>query len=159
RLVPLEDGERMIATALRLADACERAGRLGDARGGLERARMAAPQDEALRRRLEALYEETGAFRELAEMSLEDARGAREVGARYGALARAGSLLVRAGDPEGAVGALEEARALRPADNDCIVALADALTTLGRFAEAMDLLQSTITAHKGRRSKELASLH
>src|SRR5262249_31317533 len=74
RLVVLEeDPERVVDTAIKLCDACERAGRLADARGGLERARSVAPQDASLRARLEYVYERTGAFRELAEMALADA--------------------------------------------------------------------------------------
>jgi tetratricopeptide (TPR) repeat protein len=38
RLLPLEDADALADTALRLADACERASRLADARSGLERA-------------------------------------------------------------------------------------------------------------------------
>src|SRR5262249_21631162 len=142
RLVALEEGEAVVATALRLADACERAGRLGDARGGLERARLAAPNDAALRRRLELLYEQTAAFRELAEMSLEAAKAALDVAGRFGHLMRAGTLLLQqGGDPELAVAPLEEARTLRPADLECIVRLADAYMAAGSAVQASELLQ------------------
>ena len=43
RLIPLEEGEALVEVTLRLTDACEHAGRFGDARGGLERALKVAP--------------------------------------------------------------------------------------------------------------------
>ena len=54
RLVGIEEGDAAVDTALRLADACERAGRPGDARGALERARSIAPQQTGLTVRLTA---------------------------------------------------------------------------------------------------------
>jgi tetratricopeptide (TPR) repeat protein len=159
RLVGLEEGEDVVDTALRLADACERAGRLGDARGGLERARAAAPGNAALRRRIEILYEQTGAFRELAEMSLEDAKAALDVGGRFNHLMRAGSLLLQGGDAAVAIAPLEEAHALRPADLDCIARLADAYLYGGRAAQAAEIVQGTIAQNKGRRSREQSPLY
>ena len=159
RLVALEDGDDVVDTALRLANACERAGRIGDARGGLERARLAAPTNGALRRRLELLYEQTAAFKELASMCLEDAKGALEVGGRFTHLMRAGSLLLQqGGNPEEAVQPLEEAHALRPADLDCLVRLADAYILSGRAPQANELVMGVIAQNKGRRSREQSPL-
>jgi tetratricopeptide (TPR) repeat protein len=160
RLVGMEEGDGAVETALRLADACERAGRPGDARGALERARLVAPQDRAVRERLERVYDQTGAWHELADMALEDARASGDVAARFAQLLRAGTLLLeRAGDPGAAIGALEEARALRPADPDCVGQLADAYTLSGRAQDALTLLEQIIAPQKGKRSKELASLY
>jgi predicted Zn-dependent protease len=160
RLVGLEDGEEAVDTALRLADVCERASRAGDARGALERARRAAPQDRAVRGRLERVYELTGAWHELAELGLEDARASGDVATRFALLLRAGTLLLEhAADPGAAVGALEEARALRPADIDCVGLLADAYTLSGRAQDGQMLLEQVIGPHKGKRSKELAPLY
>lgn len=160
RLVALEEGDAIVDVALRLANACERAGRLADARGGLERARVAEPQNEALRGVLERIYQETFALRELAELYLEDARAAMDVAGRFSALIRAGSLLVQhAQDPDLAIGPLEEARTLRPNDLDCVALLADAYTAGGRYQEASDVLVAAVSAHKGRRSRELSTLY
>ncbi len=90
RLVALEEGDAMVETAIKLAEACEKAGKPGDARGGLERARLARPDDPALRARLERVYEQAGAYRELAELSLEDARASLDVAGRFKHLVRAG---------------------------------------------------------------------
>jgi tetratricopeptide (TPR) repeat protein len=156
----LEEGERAIEIALLLADACERAGRPGDARGALERARIVAPADRAVRQRLEGVYEQTGAWQKLAELALEDARASGDVAERFAQLLRAGSLLLeRAGDSAAALSALEEARALRPADPDCAGLLADALTLSGRLQEAQALLDQIIAPYKGRRAREVAPLY
>jgi predicted Zn-dependent protease len=160
RLVALEEGHAVVEIALRLADACERAGRVGDARGGLERARMVAPEDEALRKRLEQLYQQTGAHRELAEMFLSDARSSGDVATRFAHLMRAGSLFLHeVGDAEASIAPLREAQALRPSEQECVLLLADAYTTAGRTVESAELLNAAIASHKGRRSRELAALY
>lgn len=160
RLIVLEEGAAVVETALRLADACERAGRFADARGALERARLVAPADEGLRERLSSLYEQTGAFKELAEMSLADAKDAKEVPARFSHLVRAGALFLQHGtEREVAITALEEARALRPSDTECTVLLADAYTLAGHSAEAAELINQAILSHKGRRSRDLGALY
>ncbi len=160
KLILVQEGDGVVETALRLADACERAGRPGDARGALERVRLALPGDPAVRQQLERLYELTGAWRELSEVALEDARASGDVADRFFLLLRAGSLLLeRAGDPGAAVTALQEARALRPKDPDCIGLLADALTVSGRAPEALALVDQLIGPTKGRRVRELAGLH
>jgi tetratricopeptide (TPR) repeat protein len=159
RLVAVEEGVALVDAALRLADACEHAGRPGDARGGLERARLAEPRNEPLRRRLERVYSAIGAFHELAEMSLEDARASLDVSSRFTNLVRAGAYFLQQGEPDAAVAPLEEARALRPGDNECILYLADTYTILERHDHATELLGSAVAAHKGRRSRELAALY
>jgi golgin subfamily B member 1 len=160
RLVGLEEAEGTVETALRLADACERAGRPSDARGALERARIVAPLDRAVRERLERLYEQTGDWHELADLVLADARASGDVADRFRLLLRAGALLLeRAADPLAGCEALEEARALRPTDPECVALLADAYTLCGRAEEAVALLEPLIAPHKGRRARELAPLH
>ena len=160
RLIPLEEGDLAVDTALRLADACERAGRLADARGALERTRTLAPQDEALRLRLERLYESVGAYRELAEMSFSDARGAADDATRCAHLKRAGALLLQDGtDADAAIDALVDAYALNSADMECTLLLADAYTVAGKTDEGQALLTEQITARGGKRSPELSSLY
>ncbi len=156
-LIALESVERIVPTALLLADSAQRLGRTDEARAGLERARLAAPTDNTLRDRLADLYEATGALRELAELSLEDARRASEPAARLPHLIRAGMLLLQHGhDPSTARAALEEAHAIHPTDLDCTAMLADALAQEGRLDEASELLQKAIASFKGRRARELS---
>jgi tetratricopeptide (TPR) repeat protein len=160
RLVGIVEGDAAVDAALRLADACERAGRPGDGRGALERARLAAPQNADVTARLERVYELTGAWRELADLALQDARASGDVAERFSRLLRAGSLLLEhAGDAQAAVDALNEARALRPTDPDCIGLLADAMLTSGRTAEALAMLDQFVGPSKGRRTREFAGLH
>ncbi len=160
RLVGLEEAEGTVETALRLADACERAKRPGDARGALERARSVAPHDRGVRQRLERVYEQMGAWREMAELVLEDARASGDVADRFQRLLRAGALLLeQAGDAAASIDALEEARALRPLDPECAALLADAYTLSGRAQDALALLEPVIAPHKGRRARELAPIH
>src|SRR5262249_19290925 len=94
RLVGLEDATGIVSAALKLLETCEKAGRLADARGGLERARLAAPDDVGLRQRLAWLYEQLGALRELGELVLEEARAAGDVAPRFEGLVRAGQLFL-----------------------------------------------------------------
>jgi tetratricopeptide (TPR) repeat protein len=160
RLIPLEEGDLAIDTALRLADACEHAGRLADARGALESARTSAPHDEALRLRLVRLYEAIGAFRELGEMSLAEALEAPDEDSRFVLLKRAGACLMQ--DPAAtgeAIHTLVNAHRLVPADVECTLLLADAYTLAGRTGEAHGLISIEITARAGKRSPELASLY
>jgi tetratricopeptide (TPR) repeat protein len=72
---------------------------------------------------------------------------------------QAGALLMQeGGDLDAAIAALIEARALRPNEHECVALLADAFTLAGKNAEAAELLNEAIAIHKGRRSRELASL-
>jgi tetratricopeptide (TPR) repeat protein len=160
RLVGIEEGEAVIDTALSLADACERAGRIADARGGLERARMVAPQDEAVRNRLEDVYVKTGAWREVADMALADAKATGDVAGRFSLLVRAGTVLLeQANDAAAATAALEEAYALRPSDDACAGYLADAYVRTDRLDDARQVVDRAVAAYKGRRTKELAPLY
>ncbi|HVJ89718.1 MAG TPA: hypothetical protein VM580_07920, partial [Labilithrix sp.] len=169
RLVGLEDSEGIVSAAHKLLETCAKAGRLADARGGLERARLAAPNDASLRERLAWLYEQLDARKELAELVLEEARASGEVGPRFDGLMRAGQLFLSiAADPSSAhqlesgaaaVAPLEEAHALRPTDLDCIALLSDAYLGAGRFEEGNELLTNTVAAFKGRRARELTSLY
>ncbi|MBX3258595.1 MAG: tetratricopeptide repeat protein [Labilithrix sp.] len=168
RLVGLEDAEGIVSAALKLLETCEKAGRLADARGGLERARMAAPDDAELRERLAWLYEQLGALKELAELVLEEARAAGDVAPRFEGLVRAGQLFLEAAadpnqtqqlDNTAAIAPLEEAHALRPSDLDCAALLSDAYVAGGRIDEAQELLLRTIGTFKGRRARELSALY
>jgi tetratricopeptide (TPR) repeat protein len=160
RLVGIEEGEAAVDTALRLADACERAGRPGDARGALERAHLVSPQHPAVGERLQRVYELTGAWHELADLAFKEAQASGDVAERFARLLRAGSLLLeQAGEPQSAIGPLQEARALRPNDPDCVCLLADALLYSGRASEALAVLDQVLGPNRGRRTRELAGIN
>lgn len=160
RLVGFEDPENIADTAKRLLFCCEQAGRVADARGGLERARIAVPDNKDLRAALEKVYEATGAIAELAGLALDEAQTTGDVGGKFALLVKAGSLFVQ--DPqttERAIAPLEEARSLRPGDLDCVAILADAYTATGKLPEAMEVLTACVATFKGRRARELSAIY
>ncbi len=160
RLLPLEDGDALVDIALHLALVCEQLGRPGDARAALERALRAAPDHPALRERLRVVYNVTGAVHELAGMILEDAAAAPDAAARFTHLLHAGRLLLEDGnEPARAVAVIEEARALRPDEQETTLLLAEAYAVGGRIPQARALLDAAVAAHKGRRSKQLSAVH
>src|SRR5580698_6391756 len=95
----------------------------------------------ALTARLLAVYEATGAYRELALLHTEEAKEARDVAGRFTHLLRAGTLLLQyGGDPNAALVPLREANALRPGDLECSARLAEGLAAIGKTQEATELL-------------------
>jgi tetratricopeptide (TPR) repeat protein len=160
RLVDLEKEDAAVDAALSFAEACDRAGRPGDARGVLERVLLEARTPNAIRPRLERIYEATGAWRELAILALADARASADPAERAARLLRGGWLfLMRAGDPGGAIEPIEEALALRPGDLDGVALLADAYIGVGRARDAVSRLERVIVPYRGRRARELAAIH
>jgi tetratricopeptide (TPR) repeat protein len=160
RLVDLEKEDAAVDAALSFAEACDRAGRPADARGILERVLVEARTPNAIRPRLERIYEATGAWRELAGLALADARASADPAERAGRLLRGGWLfLMRAGDPGGAIEPIEEALALRPGDLDGVALLADAYIGAGRARDAVARLERVIVPYRGRRARELAAIH
>jgi tetratricopeptide (TPR) repeat protein len=159
RLVELSRGPDRANAALLLAGACARAGYPLDARPVLEQAFAEAPDDPRIREHLHRIYEQLGAFRELAGLFLEEARLATEPAERFACLRRAGGLLLEsAGDAAAAVAPLEAARDLKPRDNEVALLLADAYIRASKLQEAADFLDSSIQAQKGRRSREVSMM-
>jgi len=160
RLVSIEEGEALVDAALRLGDACERAARPGDARGGLERALRVNPSNTEVRDCLRRVYVATGANRELAELVLDDAKSAADVQGRYEHLLEAGRLLLRSDEDAGfAVEVLEEAVGLQPEEQDCLLLLSEAYAGAGRRGEAVNILQDAVASYKGRRSPRLGRVY
>ncbi|HEX7663939.1 MAG TPA: tetratricopeptide repeat protein [Polyangiaceae bacterium] len=160
RLAALAEGADVGAIAIKLAVACERTGNLQMARAGLERASLVDPRDQDVRTKLREVYEKTGAARELAQMSLDEAREATDDETKHAHLVRAASVLLKHEvDPEVAHRAAEEAHALKPNDIETSGLSADSLLALGRHGEASDALQKILTAHKGKRVRDLAMIH
>jgi golgin subfamily B member 1 len=160
KLLALEEGEALVETALRLADTCDRAGRLPDARGGLERALRVAHTHPELRRWLRTIYNITGASRELAGFVLEDAAIAPDVSGRFSLLMQAGRLFLDSDDgADKAIEVLIQAQSLRPEDHEVTTLLGEALAAAARYDEARTTLSEAIALHRGKRSKQLAQLY
>jgi len=158
RLVEIEQGEEQVTAALGLLDACRRIGQPNASREGVERAFAAQPNEPRVRDAIKSLYEEIGAYGELAEITLEDARDAEDDEARFAAYRLAGDLLIRVGDAEGALEPLAQAQAIQPEDHDLTILLADAYMGSGRLQEAVELLQEAIGGFSRRRSPALAEM-
>ena len=160
RLAALADGGDVGAVAIKLANACEKAGNLPAARSGLERANLIDPKNSDVREKLREVYEKTGAARELAQMSLDEAREATDEDTRHALLVRGASVLLKNEvDPEVAFEAANEAHALKPSDIETAGLMADALLALQRIDEATDQLKAILAAHKGKRVRDLSMIH
>jgi thioredoxin-like negative regulator of GroEL len=159
RAVGLEEGPARVEAALLLAAACVQAGYRVDARPVLEAVLRDNPNNAAIRANLKQIYEESAAHRELADLHLAEAEQATDAAEKFAALRRAGTLLVESvGDPGAAVAPLQTAHELRPRDGDVTALLADAYIAAGRLQEATSFLDTSIAAHKGRRSREASML-
>jgi tetratricopeptide (TPR) repeat protein len=159
KLVELTQGHEKVQAAVLLAGACTQAGYPHDARPVLESVFAQNPADPELRDRLRHIYEEVGAWRELADLYLGESRLATETGDRFASLRRAGTLLLEsAADPVAAIAPLEAARELKPRDNEVAMLLADAYIQSGKLQEAADFLDAAIAAQKGRRSREVSMM-
>lgn len=166
RLIPLEEGDALIGVALKLADACQRGGRIGDARSALERALSQRAEPSALtaaRERLREVYTETNAYRELADMFLEDAAATPSFEARLPLVLHAARLLLETGgEATRAAEVLEEARAQRTSaegEHEIVLLLAEAHASAGNVDAGRALLEQAAAAHKGRRSKQLSAIY
>ncbi|MFO0550035.1 MAG: hypothetical protein U0271_16690 [Polyangiaceae bacterium] len=163
RAVGLAKNEELTDIAIRLFECAQRSQRLSIARPGLERAVAATPDNVALRTALRAIYEETGAVIELAELLTDEARRVEDTNARFDKLLEAARLLLYGtGESstgpamaERALAVLDEARNLKPEDQDCLQLCSEALATVGRPEEARNMLGAIINSHKGKRSREL----
>ncbi len=161
RLLPLTEGEEQVKMALLLADSCEAAGMGPEARSGLEYVHGIQPDSEEVRERLKALYDATGANRELANMLLSEAAavGEEDPEKAFELSRRAGKILIeREGDAEAALPALAQAAEAKPDDHETLVLLADGYIGAQYFSEAGELLEHAIQNHPKRRSPELSEL-
>lgn len=159
QLVEMETGENLVSAVLSLAEACELAGRPGDARFALERALSEDRKNPEIRRRLRAVYEAASANRELAELLLEDAIAERD-GARVALLIKAGELLLEpGGDADQAVRVLETAHQENPDSIELSASLARAYSAAQRNDDALALLTSITEANRGKRSKALGLVY
>ena len=157
----MDEGEAAVEVVLRLADACDKTGRPGDARTALERALTLAPGDRALRELTERAYGQSGAWHELATLALEDANSSADVKLRFTLLMRAGAVLLeQAGDPEAAIGVLEQARERFVRWTWIAWACCRMhARSWGRAQDALTMIDEVLAPHKGRRSRELAPIY
>jgi thioredoxin-like negative regulator of GroEL len=160
RLTEIASGPELVDIATRFADVAERLGQPQQSRAALERVRAEIPEERAARQRLLRLYDEAQEYGTLAPLCLELAALSTDAEEQFQYLVRAGTVLLDlGGDAESAQRPLEEALALKPSDLDVVALLADAYTATGRAREAAEVLTRTIASYRGKRSRELGTLH
>jgi tetratricopeptide (TPR) repeat protein len=159
-LAAMEEGDGLVRAALKLADACERIGRPGEARRALDRAIEFDRGNAELRTRLLRLLEASGASQEYAEMLVEEASHETDATARATKLLRAGEIYLNAeGGGESAVSVLQSVREILPDSPEAVVLLSRAYTSTDRIPEAVALLHATVEANRGKRSRGVAAVY
>jgi tetratricopeptide (TPR) repeat protein len=158
RLIAADPDETKTEAALRLLDACTRAGHPADARPGLELAFASFPRNAPVRSALKQLYEQLGAQRELADILLHEAADMENEADRFAPYRRAAELYLATGFAPNAIPVLEAALHAKPGDHDCTVLLADCYIAMNQLEQATNLLDATIAGHKNKRSPALSVL-
>jgi tetratricopeptide (TPR) repeat protein len=156
RLVELTSGEARVEAALSLAEAEQRLGQPAAALPWLERVHQETPEALAVRDRLRDLYAALGQQRDLAVLLMGDAAYLTETADKLACWQRAAELFLAVGEPETATDPLRRASEVAPEDDRTRLLLVDIDVSLGRVDEAAACVEQAMTAHKRRRSPELA---
>lgn len=160
RLLDVSQGAEAIKVALRLADLHAALKDGEQTRAVLERALGLDRRDLEVRKRLLALYEAGGAWRELADLVAENAELAAEPTEKVALYKKAADIhRQKRNDPGSAADLLEKASALVPQDRELLLALCDAFSDSGRGKRSIEALQKIVESFGGRRSKDLAGIH
>ena len=155
----LIDLEPFVEAVLALDVLASREGRGDAARRALEAALDARPSDARVRHRLRAHYQEQSAHRELCSLLVLEARHTEDPAGRFESLREVGRLRLEVlGEPNGAIGPLSDARALRPADHDVTLLLVDAFAGASLHDDAGQVLRDAIKQQGSKRSRALAVL-
>jgi Flp pilus assembly protein TadD len=162
-LVALVDGaeppESILAVVKAVVDACQRAGRVADARRALARALDALAAHAPLGAEVEKLCEATEDWERLARLYVRRADGEAEADAKVALLVRAARMcLEECADPSFALEAVTRARALAPESIDVVLLWARTEVALGRADEALVALEDVIARDRVPRS-QLAAAH
>lgn len=155
-----EDTEDHRSTVLRLAECHRAAGREDAARAVLSAALSADPAATGLRGFLAELYRAAGDFALLAPLLEGGVDYAETDAEKVDLLQKAAHVQRRKLSALGAaIPLLEHAASLAPEDRAVRLSLADALRSAGRFGEARDLLEATLSEFGRRRTPERAMVH
>jgi tetratricopeptide (TPR) repeat protein len=163
RVIALSRGdlrERLPRIAALMAEACERAGRLEDAREEVERAVMLVPQDPELTKWLERICERTGDWARLVDLLTAQAEKLESAEERSRLLLRAGSLcLEKVHAPADALRWVELARAANGDSLEVTLLWAQIQQALGSHREAMAVLEEATSKSRGKRTPLIARIH
>ncbi|MCA9713494.1 MAG: tetratricopeptide repeat protein, partial [Myxococcales bacterium] len=156
-LIGAVSGDDKVAAAERLVDACEKAGDITRARDGLELVYAEVPDSASIRGHLKAIYEKLEINGALARILIQEASSIESKERKFKTLHRAGELLLEE-DGDAAAEALKLALEIKPTDQKVNLMLVEAYTAAKNFGEAHKILDTAITAMRGRRSPELSRL-
>ena len=159
-LLQVSAGEEAVAFSIALADEYRALSDLGGAARALERGMAVDPGHTKIRDLLRALYDQTGAWNELAGLTAGDADRASGPEEQVKLLRKAASIQSgKRTDHAAAALLLERASSLRPDDRDLMLELCDAYSASGRGKAAVEVLEKIVLSFGGKRSKELAEIH
>jgi len=154
------DGKSVARGASRLLEACERAGRPGDAREPLEEAQQRVAGCTEIERALERVYELTSDWTALAALLAARAERASDAAQKVALLLRAATVLVeRGGDASSALPWIELARKARPESLEAALLWARLQKAAGRTREALGALEDAARHTRGKRSPVLATVY
>jgi tetratricopeptide (TPR) repeat protein len=157
---PTQGTGSLVRAASRLLEACERAGRPGDAREPLEDALRRASGHAEIERALERVYKLTSDWTALAALLAARAERVSEVTEKAALLLRAATILVdHAGDPSAALPWIEQARKAHPESLEANLLWAKLLKASGRTREALGALEDAVSRARGKRSPALAGVY
>jgi tetratricopeptide (TPR) repeat protein len=166
RLLPIVAGRappepsRLSEIAVALADACERAGRAGDAREPLESVLRALPGSAPLALRLERICEVSGDHERLVRLLEARAESTTGGAEKAALLLRASHLLVeRVGAPARALPFIERARSAHPESIEAALAWSRAKVDLGQASEALTVLLDVVARNRGKRVPALGRVY
>lgn len=157
-LLGVLDHRDAIDVVLQLADVARRYLRdLPRAEQALRLALSIDPERAAVRDKLRECYSESGATAQLVELLVEDEARLSEPLAKAALLKQIAELYSGPlGQPQAAVGYLEQAQALSPDDRGVLLALCDIYMAADRHGDAVPVLERIIASYGGRRAKEVA---
>ncbi|MCB9569212.1 MAG: tetratricopeptide repeat protein [Myxococcales bacterium] len=158
KLVIMATGELQAEAGLALADASVHLDRSQAARFGLEYVRSKQPDNRAVREKLQHLYEQLGAVRELAGLLIEDASSQENPTLRLQMLRRVSDMLLDHGDRITLLPVLTEIVNLDPADRESALTLAGVHLQAGNLDQAEAMVDQIIAGMGSRKSPELGQM-
>lgn len=160
KLLGFVEGEDAVKLALRLDGLFVKLKDQAGSRRVLELALKADKSSKPVRDKLRKLYEQTGAWAEVAGLIAEDADAAADVSSKLRLLQEAATIhSSKRSDYASAAAMLEKASALAPEDRELLLALCDAYSASGRGKDAVAALEKIVESYGGKRVKELAGIH
>ena len=160
RLLLFAAPEARAATAVRLADACERGAQPERAEAALEQVMALSPGDPDIRQRLRTVYERSKSYGKLGKLLLTEADAEQDLAVRGERLVLAADVLLRVPEArEEALVALHRARELNPDTTRVAVLLARAQAVGGDREGAFQSLSQLLETHRNRPSRKLAPVY